>query len=94
MNKDTKQLLFVIGTIVLIWAIASYFLLTWAYKVQTEYEAECNLLGIDCKSGNMNPECANDCRNLNYKEFKYDKEGFGAWACYCLKPGRDVMKIW
>lgn len=94
MRREYKQLLLVIGAMLLVWAIVSYFTLTWAYNIQKKYEAECDSLGIDCKSGNMNPECARDCRNLNYKEFKYDKEGFGAWACYCLKEDRDVMKIW
>ena len=66
------------------------------YKPIKDREKLCKTVGIskeECYT-TMSVECHNDCRILNLEPFKWDKEGFGAWACYCLKSDGEVMKIW
>ena len=95
MKELTKGILVIVSIFTIIGLIALIpfgMLLYYAIQWQEDYDAKCDSLGIDCSKVNI--ECSNDCRLLGFQGYRHDKEGFGAWACYCLKPDGDVMKIW
>ncbi len=95
MKELTKGILIIVTIfIVLMLAVLMIFgkLINLAREADDDYNDKCEALGIDCSKVNI--ECSNDCRLLGFQGYRHDKEGFGAWACYCLKPNGDVMKIW
>ena len=95
MNELTKGIIIIVTIFIIFISIVFVgfgILINQVRQWEDERDADCEALGIDCSKVTI--ECSNDCRLLGFEGYRHDKEGFGAWACYCLKPDGDVMKIW
>jgi len=95
--EDYKEHIYIIaGIITLVIMFFGGIMFYVVYKLDQNQKYQCSLLGIseqDCNN-RMTVGCANDCRLLTYREFKWTSGGFGKSSCTCLDHENKPVLIW